>query len=201
MPQTPLTHRIPLALTLLRALLAPVVILLALYYPSKVAFGLCLISAFLSDVFDGVIARRLNIATPDLRRLDSMADSVFYVGVIFAAWYLYPAEIWRHLPALLTLAGLEVARYVFDLVKFRREASYHMWSSKLWGIFLFTGSFALLALGIGGLPVALAIYVGIVADVEGLIISILLRKWQTDVPTFVHALRLRATGKVPEQIV
>jgi hypothetical protein len=40
--------------------------------------------------------------------------------------------------------------------------------------------------------VALAIYIGIVADIEGLAIAIILPQWKNDVPTFVHALQLRA---------
>lgn len=182
---------IPLLLTASRALLAPVVVLLALYDPSRAAFGICLIVAFLSDVFDGILARRLNVATPLLRRLDSIADSLFYVAALFAAWRLYPDEIRRHGPALAVLVALELVRYAFDLVKFRREAAYHMWSSKLWGISLFIGFFSLLALGRGGAPVAMVIYLGVVADIEGLAISIILREWQSDVPTFVHALRIR----------
>ena len=61
------------------------VVLLALYLPSPSGFGLCLIAAFLSDVFDGILARRLGVATPTLRRLDSIADSVFYLAAVFAA--------------------------------------------------------------------------------------------------------------------
>jgi CDP-diacylglycerol--glycerol-3-phosphate 3-phosphatidyltransferase len=182
---------VPLLLTASRALLAPVLVVLAVYAPSRMAFAVCLIAAFLSDVFDGIIARRLNVATPWLRRLDSIADSVFYAAALFAAWYLYPDQIRRFAPALVVLVALEVARYAFDLAKFRREAAYHMWSSKLWGIFLFLGFFSLLALGHGGTPVALAILTGVVADIEGFAISIVLRDWKSDVPTFIHAIRLR----------
>ena len=167
------------------------VVLLALYLPSPSGFGLCLIAAFLSDVFDGILARRLGVATPTLRRLDSIADSVFYLAAVFAAWHLYPDVILAHAYALEILAGLELGRYLFDLAKFRREAAYHMWSSKLWGIFLFAGFFSLLAMGKSGWPPALAIYVGIFADLEGLMISIVLKEWRTDVPTVFHALKLR----------
>ncbi|MCV5084856.1 CDP-alcohol phosphatidyltransferase family protein, partial [Escherichia coli] len=72
--------RIPLLLTALRAALAPVVALLALRFPSGLAFALCLAGAFLSDVFDGILARRWGVATQTLRRLDSAADSLFYVA-------------------------------------------------------------------------------------------------------------------------
>jgi CDP-diacylglycerol--glycerol-3-phosphate 3-phosphatidyltransferase len=184
-------YKIPMALTVMRALLAPVMVLLALFYPTRSIFGLCLVTAFLSDMFDGIIARKLGIATPNLRRADSIADSIFYASAIFAAWHLYPQEIMNHAATLTILLTLELLRYLFDFLKFRREASYHMWSSKIWGIFLFTGFFSLLALGNGGLAFSLAIYVGIAADVEGLIISAILREWQADVPSFVHALRLQ----------
>lgn len=123
---------IPLSLTVLRATLGPVVALLAITYPTRPAFALCLIAAFLSDVFDGIAARRLNVVTPLLRRLDSMADTLFYVAASFAVWHLYPeAIIDRRIP-LVILVILEIARYGFDLAKFGREAGYHMWSSKLW---------------------------------------------------------------------
>jgi CDP-diacylglycerol--glycerol-3-phosphate 3-phosphatidyltransferase len=69
-----------------------------------------------------------------------------------------------------------------------------MWSAKLFGVALFLGFFALLVLGSDGLPVSLAIYLGIVSDIEGLAISFVLREWRTDVPTIFHALRLRHTA-------
>lgn len=187
-------RRLPLALTLLRALLAPLLILLAIDCPSRSAFGLCLLAGFLSDVFDGIVARRLKVATAGLRRLDSLADTIFYLAAVYAIWRLHPAALLSHRAALLMLAALELSRYVFDGIKFGREASYHLWSSKLWGIALFAGCFAVLVLDASGLPVALAIYTGIVADLEGLAVSAVLRHWRTDVPSLLHAVRLRAVA-------
>jgi len=191
-----LARRLPLALTALRALLAPVVVLLAIFHPSRPAFGACLVVAFLSDVFDGIIARRMNVATPNLRRLDSITDTIFYVCTAFAVWYLYPSVITQHITALVALVGLEAARYIFDLRKFGREASYHMWSSKLWGIALFVGIFSVLVLGSSGIAVSAAIYLGIIADIEGLVISVIMSEWKSDIPTFVHAYRQRGTKVV-----
>ena len=184
--------RIPLALTALRAALGPVVVLLALFQPNAVAFAVCLTLAFLSDYFDGVIARRLGVATPSVRRLDSIADTVFYISALLAAWSLHSTILRPYLPALLVLAALEVARYAFDFRKFGKEASYHMWSSKLWGITLVVAFYALLVFGRAGLPVTLAVYVGVAADLEGLAISSVLPRWRTDVPTIFHALSVRA---------
>lgn len=188
-----LLHRLPLTLTLLRAALGPVVILIALTHQDRILFAPCLILALLSDYFDGAIARYLGIVTANLRRLDSIADSIFYVAALFAAWYLH----WDLLrPLVLPLGALfvvEVARYALDYQKYGRETSYHMWSSKVWGLTLFVGFFVLLVYGSAGWPVSLAIYVGIFADLEGLAISLVLPRWQTDVPTFFHAIKLRST--------
>lgn len=186
---------LPLSLTVLRALLAPIMVLLAMAWPSRPAFGVCLIAALLSDVFDGVIARRLGMATPNLRRLDSIADSLFYVGASFAAWHLQPQALLEHRAALVLLVLMEISRYAFDLRKFGREASYHMWSSKLWGLALFAGFFSLLALGQSGWAVAAAVWLGIFADAEGLAISAVLTRWKSDVPSIVHAFRLRRSER------
>jgi CDP-diacylglycerol--glycerol-3-phosphate 3-phosphatidyltransferase len=184
-------NRLPHLLVILRAALAPVLVLLALFYPSCVAFGICLVTALLSDYFDGVIARRLGVATANLRRMDSAADSLFYVAATFAVWQLHPDAILDRQGSLMLLAGLELSRYLLDYAKFGREASYHMWSSKLWGLFLFAGFFSLLALHEDTGFVTLMVYLGILADIEGIAISLTLRHWQADVPTIVHAVRLR----------
>ena len=188
---TTLVYRVPLLLTVLRAALAPVMIMLALNPPSSAGFAICLITALLSDIFDGKIARRLGIATPNLRRLDSIADSIFYAAATYCLWLLHPEIIIGNLPPLLLLLALELARYVVDFIKFKKEASYHMWSAKLWGLFLFAGFFSALVFDATGWPVYLAIYGGLLADCEGLLISFILPHWKNDVPTFVHALRIR----------
>lgn len=185
------TVHIPLVLTAIRALLAPLLILLALLNPDKRLFGVCLVAGFLSDVFDGIIARKLGVATPNLRRHDSLADSIFYFSAMYAAWHVHAIKIREYSSPLVVLLILELARYVFDYAKFRREASYHMWSSKIWGLSLFAGFFSLLALGNDGWPVALAIYLGIAADIEGLAISATLKSWRADVSSIFHALEIR----------
>ena len=118
---------------------------------------MCFSVAFSSDIFDGVIARRLNVAPPGLRRLDSITDTAFYVAAIYAIAHLHSDVLLKHALSLCLLVSLEVARYVIDFAKFKREASYHMWSSKLWGLLLFLAFFCVLVVGPTDLPVALAI--------------------------------------------
>jgi len=118
-----------------------------------------------------------------VRRLGSLADSVFYVAALCAAWHLHPDAI-----------RAPLTRYAVDLRKFGKEARYHMGSSKLWGVALFAGFLVLLAFGAARGFVPVAIWVGVLADLEGLAISFVLREWRTDVPTLWHALRWRGAS-------
>jgi hypothetical protein len=61
-----------------------------------------------------------------------------------------PGELRDDIQPGAVLGALELGRYVFDLAKFGREASYHMWSSKAWGIVLFVAFFGLLVFGYRG---------------------------------------------------
>ena len=90
--------------------------------------------AFRSAVFDGIMARRFGVATPNLRRLDSIVDSVFYFATLGAAWHLHSTEPRTQIPWIAALLAFEALRYGFDFLKFRREGAYHLWSPKLWGI-------------------------------------------------------------------
>ncbi|MHB8414619.1 MAG: CDP-alcohol phosphatidyltransferase family protein [Acidiferrobacteraceae bacterium] len=182
----------PYLLTYLRAALGPLLLGVAYFSPNRAVFAACLVAAFVSDIFDGVIARRLGIATSALRRLDSLADSIFYLCALAVVWLVHPQVLWDNQAILAVLLLLEAVRYVFDLWKFGREASYHMWSSKLWGIALFAAFYAVLVVDRGRILAKIAIGLGIVADVEGLLISYTLQTWRHDVPTIVHARRMCA---------
>lgn len=187
-------ERIPLGLTLSRGVLAPCVLACAYLWPRPALLVACMTLAFLTDVFDGVLARRWNVATAGLRRLDSLVDSLFYVCVLWAVWVLHPRVVSEHVALLVALGVLEGVRYGFDYLKFGREASYHLWSSKFWGLVLFVACVVIFIAAEPGPWPLLAIVAGIVADVEGLLVSMVLRRWQHDVPTLFHALRRRDAG-------
>ena len=182
--------KLPAVLILFRLALAPVVILLAAYRLSS-AIAVCIAIEVFTDIFDGIIARRLNTETERLRRADSFVDTVFFVSVAIAAWMLFPDLFPRYLGLLLVLIALELVRYVYDWLKFRRAASYHMYSAKAWGLVLCASMVALFGFGYAGWLVPLAIVVGILSDLEGLLISFLLTTQKTDVHTFFAAMEIR----------
>jgi CDP-diacylglycerol--glycerol-3-phosphate 3-phosphatidyltransferase len=65
---------VPAALVILRFFMGPLLLLNAINGKTDAWFIVGFIVAFLSDIFDGVIARRLDVSTASLRRADSWAD-------------------------------------------------------------------------------------------------------------------------------
>ncbi|MGH7650221.1 MAG: CDP-alcohol phosphatidyltransferase family protein [Gemmatimonadaceae bacterium] len=187
---------IPFALTLLRLLLAPVLVGLVYVGASGPAFAAVVLAAFVSDYFDGVIARRLGVATPELRHFDSRADLVFYATAAWTVWMVRP-DVARSIavPALVVI-GLDVARHIFDFAKFGRDVAYHAWSSKAWGLSLALSLVLLLGFGIAGVFVWLAVWLGVLAQLEGLLISVILPRWTSDVSNFARALDLRRNANI-----
>jgi phosphatidylglycerophosphate synthase len=190
-----LARRLPWTLVWLRLLLAPLMLFLAWYRPLPGAFAACLTAAFLSDVFDGVLARRWGTVTSALRRTDSAVDTLFCLAALGAVWLWRPALVRDAAMLLTVLLCLEALRYAVDLAKFGREASYHMWSSKLWAAVLYLSFFMVLVLGEDGGWVTAALLLGIVSDLEGLLVSLVLPEWHHDVPSLVHAWRLRHSAR------
>ncbi len=93
------------------------------------------------------------------------------------------------------MVSLQLFSYAFDLVKYRRIASFHAYTAKAWGITLFLAAAALLGFHTGGVFLWLAILLGIVSNLDGLAIKVILPEWQPDVPSVFHALRLRQTRR------
>lgn len=193
---TPLRY-LPAALVLIRALLGVAVVVAAFSSLPPRFFLSVLVAGFLSDYFDGVIARRLGMASAGLRRADSGADAVFYAGLCVAAFIMYPRQMALFWPGLALVVSLELVRYAFDYWKFRRETAYHMWSAKLWGVTLFLGFGQIFWAGEAGWMFALAIVVGIFTDIEGLLASIVLGEWRHDVPTLYHAVCIARRDPLP----
>jgi phosphatidylglycerophosphate synthase len=157
----------------------------------EVWLGAMIAAGFLSDVYDGVLARRWGTATGALRIADSAADTVFYVGVLVAVVERHWPVIYARLWLLGVLLGLEATRAIFDWVKFGRMASYHSYASKAWSALLALATIALLCFNRGFWLTTLAIAWGILCDLEGLAMSALLPQWTHDVNNLRRALRLR----------
>ena len=187
--------RVPAALVALRAVCGPV-LLCAAIAGANPRFLVALVSvAFLSDVFDGIVARRLGVATEGLRRADTLVDTAFYLCAAVALWRRAPSVIEAHVAGVATLVGLELARWALERWRYGRLASYHMWSAKAWGITLWLGFSEAFLTGLPGPLMQAAVAMGILADAEGLVATLVLSTWQHDIRTAWHALQIERASR------
>jgi CDP-diacylglycerol---glycerol-3-phosphate 3-phosphatidyltransferase len=176
-------HRLPIALTALRLGLAPLIVFNALNGANAGLFLLYLSVAFVSDILDGVLARRLGVATDWLRRFDSATDVIFYGCVFGAIWITHPEAVRSNAVALSVLGGLEVSGELLVLALSGKPAAVHSYLAKLWGICLFLASCEVLVGGAGGVLFRVMLGVGIVMYVEWFAIVLMTQGRGVDVPS------------------
>jgi CDP-diacylglycerol--glycerol-3-phosphate 3-phosphatidyltransferase len=182
---------IPWSLVVFRFLLGPALLLAARSSIAGFWLGAMVIAGFLSDVYDGVLARRWNTASSALRIADSAIDIVFYLGVLAAVVQRHWAAIRDRLWLLVAVIALEILNCVFGLIKFRRMPSYHSNVAKFWGFLLAVSTVAVMSFNSAHWLVTLALAWGIVYELEVFAMSVLLPKWTRDVKTLSRALALR----------
>jgi CDP-diacylglycerol--glycerol-3-phosphate 3-phosphatidyltransferase len=183
--------RIPFALVVLRAIAGPALVVAAIARMSGFSLATILVLAFLSDVFDGIVARKLGVATERLRSADSIVDTFFYIAAVIALWLYAPNVLIANTTGILIIIVLEVARQVLERMKYGRMAAYHFWSAKAWGVMLAFGFAEAFLTGTTGPLFRAAIIVGIVADTEGLIASMILSRWHHDIPHIWRAVAIQ----------
>jgi phosphatidylglycerophosphate synthase len=183
---------IPWSMVISRVLLGPMVVVVSwrLTQP-QLLLGAMIAAACLSDVYDGILARRWGTVTAALRISDTTADTVFYLGVLAAVIVRHWPVLRARIALLVALLILEAFRMGFDWLKFHRMASYHTYSAKIWGLLLAVATIALLCFDRGFWLLTLALAWGILSDLEGLAISVILPKWTHDVKSLRRALALR----------
>ncbi len=185
----------PLALTTFRLLLAPAVLVLAAARVSGWVYPALLLAALASDLFDGVLARRLGVSRPWVRRYDSAADVTFYLAVLAAVWVLREPVVREYLGGLAVLLGLEVACNAVSLLRNRALPATHTYLAKAWAVLLAVAFGVVLGWGAAWPLLDLTVGFGIVVDLEVIGIILLTPGPAVDVPTIAHAWRLRRAAR------
>jgi CDP-diacylglycerol--glycerol-3-phosphate 3-phosphatidyltransferase len=96
----------------------------------------CLWAGMISDIFDGIIARYLDVADDRLRKWDAQVDVFFWLAVGACAWMLNGVLLQKHLYWIIGLFILEPVSDLINYFKFGKSGCAHNWLSKLWGIIL-----------------------------------------------------------------
>ncbi len=186
---------IPWSLVGLRVLLAPLAVWIAWADLPRWIWLVQGAIAALSDIYDGKLARRWDVVTPGLRQADSVADTIYALGVAASFWFAEPQIVTEHLWGIGIVVGLEAARYPLDWALFGRGASYHAHSARLFGILLIPATFLVMGFGIGWPFLWIALAVGLYSELEGIAISLVLPRWTHDVKHLGAALAIRAEAR------
>lgn len=106
------------------------------------------------------------------------------------------------LPPALVLIALEFVAPIISIKRFGQEASTHHWLSKLFGLGLWLMMTVLIAEGEVGWLVWSVFALGLASQLEAIAIMLTLPAWRADVPSLLHALRLRAQARPhPDQVI
>lgn len=180
---------IPIGLIIFRLILGPVLIGLTYKFQSsiRIEFVVLMILGLLSDIFDGIIARKIGSSSEKLRRMDSQTDLVFWLCVGWCAWLLNPEIILENKCSLILIFVMEALTYFFSIIKFGKETCTHAILSKIWGITLLIAFISVIGFGYGGVPVFMAVLFGIIGHIDVYLIIYFLPKWTHDVPSCYHA--------------
>jgi phosphatidylglycerophosphate synthase len=184
-------QQIPWALAGVRAALGPILIAGAQCNWSGMALAAMVLGAAVSDIYDGVLARRWKCDTAGVRLFDTVADTIFYFCAGMGLWLARPEIFRKNAALLLVVLAMEAFHFGFDYSKFGKPASYHSWLAKSWGVVLATSLVVALATPFGSGMITLSLIVGIACKAEGLAMSFLLKEWERDVRTLAAAWALR----------
>ena len=184
---------IPIALIITRLILGPIMIFLTYKFRNTIRLELAvlLILGLLSDIFDGIIARKIGSATEKLRRMDSQTDLVFWLCAGYCCYLLNPEIITKNRLSIALVFVMEALTYAYSIAKFGKETCTHALLSKLWGISLCVTFVSILGFGYGEIPFMLSIIIGFLAHIDVLLIIYFLPKWTHDVPSCYHAYCIR----------
>ena len=178
---------LPNLVSLIRILMAPVLIYFAVTQQPNWFIGMLLFTMF-TDVLDGFLARTLHQITEMGSHLDSWGDFVIYNTMAVCAWILWPDILQRELLYFITIVLSFILPAIIGFIKFQRFTSYHTWSVKV-AVFVTVVSYVLLFTGLVDWPFRVAAVFCLYAAIEEIAITFLIRREHVDVRTVWQVLK------------
>lgn len=179
--------QLPFLLILFRLALAP--LLIYLVYQGKdhyIWIIICCYLALISDIFNGIIARHYNVATPALRLWDSNVDLVFWLAAIWCMWVGFQHEIEERWVLALPLLLIEWIPDLIYFIRFRKFGCAHNYLSKLFGIFLLI-NFTLMFGFENSILLTSSMLIGLLSQIDRIFIALILPNHCCDIPSTYHA--------------
>ncbi|MGB5397129.1 MAG: CDP-alcohol phosphatidyltransferase family protein [Gammaproteobacteria bacterium] len=180
-------YNLPNAVSMLRILMAPILISLALNQQPEWFILIVLFSGF-TDVLDGFLARTLNQITELGSHLDSWGDFTIYICMAIGAWLLWPDIVIEEKLSFGIIIVCFTLPVLLGLIKFRTLTSYHTWIVKLAVLLTFIG-YVLLFSEIAAWPFHIATVVCVYACIEEILITLVIKHEHADVRSIWQAVK------------
>lgn len=194
--RTKFIYQIPILLLYSRLIVALLIVVLSFINPNPIIIVVLSIWAILSDIFDGIIARQLNISTPEMRILDTKIDTVFWFSCLLYVCVNKIPFLQNHFFQIVILVFSELFIIIIGFLKFHERISYHTIVSKFWALTLLCFFIDLIVNDSCKYTFTFSFWFGIFAQFEILWITLLLKQSQTDVPGFIQAIKIRKGLKI-----
>ena len=175
---------IPNIFSILRIISVPFLIYIASIGRGNLFLILAAISLS-TDAIDGYVARKLNQVTTLGTTLDSIGDMMMYFTMPLCGWLLWPEMVMNEIGYIAVLMISFIVPMIAGALKFGRMPSYHTWLAKTSTMFI---SIATMVWFIWQYPVLFraAVVIQILVMTEYIAITIRLKKWRGNIPSFWH---------------
>ena len=175
--------QIPYPLIYCRLVITAFYVLAAICKPlqNPVAISALLIVGILTDIFDGVAARKFKCDTVHLRQLDSKVDTAFWLALLYVLLALRNDFMRNHAVEIFILLASEVVIQLFAYFKFNSSLALHTYAAKGWALLL---TFTVLQLLLGTNAVVLFYIMfawGLIAQAEVFYIVFKMKVFKVDV--------------------
>ena len=127
---------VPNQLTAIRFLAVPVMWVCALR-GQLTCIGIGLMISLVTDLFDGIAARKLDQTSEFGSKFDSIADQFLQISALIWVLMLMPEIFSENLFISLLAITIYLTSLLVGLVKFKRMANLHLYLSKAGGLFLY----------------------------------------------------------------
>ncbi len=167
-------------LTWYRLVAAPIAALTVLMGAREQFVALILLS-LASDLLDGPIARRFGQGPGAGARLDTVADGATVLAALLGIVVFEGESLRPEMPWLIVFLASYATATMAALVKFRALPAYHLYTSKAAQVG--AGVFFIWLFLLGHAPAVFlaALALGILANVESLLVTLAMRRFRTDV--------------------
>ena len=160
---------------------------------SKMWFVVVFAMSLASDTLDGMIARRRHETSITGARLDSLGDLMVALAILPGVWLLWPEIVARESVYIAVALTSYLLPTALGFLRFGRMASYHTYGAKAMAVLMGT-SLILLLLDVTALPFRACVPLAVLEGAEEVAITFVLPEWRANVPSLIHALRLRRSA-------